>query len=561
MASTSRKRQSIPDDEIENEVFVISDSDESLSSGSGSDDYIEDRSELDVVKYISNEAEEEITEDFVWEDIVNYVGNREEFIGGHGPQNEAKDMNDLVTYAVKQRNILKKSRIASWRAVTVEEIYTVLGIFMLMGIIQKPTISSYFPTKRILSTPGFADVISRDRLEIICKYLHFSDNEAKDYSGPSKLRRTLWMDNYYNSPILARLLKINYHTDCVGTLRLNRKNVSQRMKEKKFKKGEVFGEYSGPISVLKWSDKKIVSMISTYHGAEMKTEAKGQKLKTKPISMIDYNRFMGGVDLKDQLLQSYLIERKRNTKWYMKVFRRLLNTAVLNSMVIYQANTGKKVDQFFFRIQLIEELLIKYAKEDGYQQSGRRPSDNKLPRLTERHFMKRIPASGTKLHPQRRCAVCARHGKRKDTVYWCEKCDPLLGQGRTLWMDNYYNSPILARLLKINYHTDCVGTLRLNRKNVSQRMKEKKLKKGEVFGEHSGPISVLKWSDKKIVSMISTYHGAEMKTEAKGQKIKTKPISVIDYNRFMGGVDLKDQLLQSYLTERKRNTKWYMKVF
>ncbi|KAG8238687.1 hypothetical protein J437_LFUL016566 [Ladona fulva] len=69
---------------------------------------------------------------------------------------------------------------------------------------------------------------------------------------------------------------------------------------------------------------------------------------------------------------------------------------------------------------------------------------------------------------------------------------PLLGQGRTLWMDNYYNSPILARILKINYHTDC-------------RMKEKKLKKGEVFGEYSGPISVLKWSDKKIVPMISTY--------------------------------------------------------
>ncbi|KAG8238688.1 hypothetical protein J437_LFUL016567, partial [Ladona fulva] len=79
---------------------------------------------------------------------------------------------------------------------------------------------------------------------------------------------------------------------------------------------------------------------------------------------------MGGVDLKDQLLQSYLIERKRNAKWYMK---------------------GKKVDQFFFRIQSIEELLIKYAKEDGYQQSGRHPSDNKLLHFTERHFMKRIP--------------------------------------------------------------------------------------------------------------------------------------------------------------------------
>jgi hypothetical protein len=38
------------------------------------------------------------------------------------------------------------------------EIYDVLGLFMLMGIIQKPTLRSYFTTKMVISTPGFGDV-------------------------------------------------------------------------------------------------------------------------------------------------------------------------------------------------------------------------------------------------------------------------------------------------------------------------------------------------------------------------------------------------------------------
>jgi len=43
-------------------------------------------------------------------------------------------------------------------------------------------------------------------------------------------------------------------------------------------------------------------------------------------------------------------------------------------------------------------------------------------------------------------------------------------------MDNFYNSPALSPRLK-SLKTDCVGTLRLSRKDVPQRMKEKKLRK------------------------------------------------------------------------------------
>jgi hypothetical protein len=39
--------------------------------------------------------------------------------------------------------------------------------------------------------------------------------------------------------------------------------------------------------------------------------------------------------------------------------------------------------------------------------------------------------------------------------------EPLLKQGRTVWMDSFYNSPALAKTLKTTYKTDCVGTLKV----------------------------------------------------------------------------------------------------
>ena len=83
--------------------------------------------------------------------------------------------------------------------------------------------------------------------------------------------------------------------------------------------------------------------------------------------------------------------------------------------------------------------------------------------------------------------------------------EPLLKKGRTFWMDNSYNSPALAQRLK-TLKTDCVGTLLLSRKDFPQRVKEKKLKKGKLIAQNSGSLSVLKWKDKKEVSMISNYH-------------------------------------------------------
>ena len=49
------------------------------------------------------------------------------------------------------------------------------------------------------------------------------------------------------------------------------------------------------------------------------------------------------------------------TKWYLKLFKRLLNSTVLNSFVVYQHVTGRNIQQLLYRIQLVEGLFTKYA--------------------------------------------------------------------------------------------------------------------------------------------------------------------------------------------------------
>ena len=51
-------------------------------------------------------------------------------------------------------------------------------------------------------------------------------------------------------------------------------------------------------------------MVSTYHSAETQRVSKRGKETEKPLCVIDYNHNMGGVDLKDQLLHMYVVERE-----------------------------------------------------------------------------------------------------------------------------------------------------------------------------------------------------------------------------------------------------------
>jgi len=88
---------------------------------------------------------------------------------------------------------------------------------------------------------------------------------------------------------------------------------------------------------------------------------------------------------------------------------------------------GRNIQQLSYRIQLVEGLFTKYAHAvETWSVPGQQASDNTIPRLTERNFLRKVAPKTEKSKPQRRCVVCSKHRKKKTSVYCCQICDVCL---------------------------------------------------------------------------------------------------------------------------------------
>lgn len=136
----------------------------------------------------------------------------------------------------------------------------------------------------------------------------------------------------------------------------------------------------------------------------------------------------------------------------------------------------------------------------------------------------------------------------------------LKGQGYLVTTDNYYTSPELAELL-LNCRTDICGTLRASRGGLPQRIKNEKVKKGEILAFQKGKMCAMKWNDKKPIFVLSTVHNASFIdfTNKYDNKAKQKPAAIVDYRRTMRGVKKSDQSLSYY--PRNHKHKCYKNIF
>ena len=62
----------------------------------------------------------------------------------------------------------------------------------------------------------------------------------------------------------------------------------------------------------------------------------------------------------------------------------------------------------------------------GMTSAARHSTDKIVPRLIERHFPERIPPTEKKARPTKRCVVCYKNNRRKETVFWCPECEAAL---------------------------------------------------------------------------------------------------------------------------------------
>ena len=155
-------------------------------------------------------------------------------------------------------------------------------------------------------------------------------------------------DNFYNNVPLFQFLK-NQGMYAIGTAKVNSTGFPQELKdkaawEKKAVRGEVRFVRTGDVLCLQWMDHKCVSMYGTLHRGQdfdfamRNTKENGQHQKKpvfRPKCIADYNTYMGGVDLSDQMFRMYSVA-SRTQKWWKTLFFHFFDIAVVNAYLIWK---------------------------------------------------------------------------------------------------------------------------------------------------------------------------------------------------------------------------------
>jgi len=157
----------------------------------------------------------------------------------------------------------------------------------------------------------------------------------------------IYQDNFYKSERLAQT-SLDRNMRVCGTMGVNRSIPRDLGGEGKcFKKRQSAFRRKGDLMAQVWKDKRLVQMVSTIHEAKtVNTGWKDRKTNTEirtPYAVVQYNKFLKGVDRADQYLSYYSVLRK-TVKWSEKVVLYLLNCAPFNTFFVHRTlNTNKKV--------------------------------------------------------------------------------------------------------------------------------------------------------------------------------------------------------------------------
>ncbi|CAC5385904.1 unnamed protein product [Mytilus coruscus] len=154
----------------------------------------------------------------------------------------------------------------------------------------------------------------------------------------------------------------------------------------------------------------------------------------------------------------------------------------------------------------------------------------------------------------------------------CIEGADIVGQGYHVYVDNFFSSPKLFQDLFDNYQIAACGTVRKNRSGLPADFMLKHPvgidNRGDMKFFQRKSISGVLWKDKKIVTAISTIHDhsrfeVQRLVQIDGQFDKADipcPKIIVDYTKYMGGVDKADQYIQYYCFNQKTQ-KWYKRVF
>ena len=82
----------------------------------------------------------------------------------------------------------KRSEDLQWEPTTNEDMLKFLGIIIEMGLVQMPKIDYYWSKSQLYGSKIIQNTMSRDKFELLLKFLHFSINEEL-YTNQGRLAK------------------------------------------------------------------------------------------------------------------------------------------------------------------------------------------------------------------------------------------------------------------------------------------------------------------------------------------------------------------------------------
>ena len=237
----------------------------------------------------------------------------------------------------------------------------------------------------------------------------------------------VYTDRYYTSIPLAQSLHAQ-NTAFTGTINQNRADLPDEIRGGcRLAGGEVVAFRRDHLMALAWraeKKKKPVLMLSTSASAAtaiVQSQNRYFPPAVKPVVVDTYNHKMNGVDIADQHTVYYSFIRK-TVKWWRKLFFWLMETAVVNSYVLYRESTPSPKSHIHYRRMLIDSLSASYVQSAPPRPLPGRPRQRAKP---ETHGPERL---NKRLHllcktsVQRDCMVCSKTQHRVRPSYRCKTC-------------------------------------------------------------------------------------------------------------------------------------------
>ena len=236
----------------------------------------------------------------------------------------------------------------------------------------------------------------------------------------------VYFDNFYTSPDLLTYLHARQVYAC-GTVRANRKNLPTTLLPKNvaLQRHEYKVAQKDELSFVVWQDTKPVCVLSNFHDptamgvvSRRVRVGGGSQQVAVPAVVADYQKFMKGVDLMDQMIGYYIIHH-RSKKWWRRIFHYLMMASAYNAYVVARDTNPEIVEAEWPNFQDFLEQIILWLI--GEVRSRRDPAANPRP----------APGAGrhdiVKMYDKKRtcieCSMSAVAGERRGTTkHGCQQC-------------------------------------------------------------------------------------------------------------------------------------------